>query len=188
MLKNTMRGNYKLLNVWRVSRHDEDKRFKPYDKVANRKLLWHGTNCGVVASCLQGGLRIMPHSGGRVGRGIYLASEHGKSSGYTRPGDMNGRRVGLMFLAEAALGDEHHITVDDSSLVAVPGGKDCVIALGAQEPDEADDAVIMIEGRKVVVPQGKPKKRNIQTNFAQSEYLLYNEAQHRIRYVCAFEF
>jgi len=28
------------------------------------------------------GLRIMPHSGGRVGSGIYLASENGKSSGY----------------------------------------------------------------------------------------------------------
>jgi hypothetical protein len=40
-------------------------------------LIWQ-----VVAAILKSGLRIMPHSGGRVGSGIYLASENGKSSGY----------------------------------------------------------------------------------------------------------
>ena len=38
----------------------------------------------VVAAILKGGLRIMPHSGGRVGRGIYFASENSKSAGYGR--------------------------------------------------------------------------------------------------------
>lgn len=33
----------------------------------------------VVAAILKSGLRIMPHSGGRVGSGIYMASEAGKS-------------------------------------------------------------------------------------------------------------
>ncbi|CAN0496018.1 unnamed protein product, partial [Laminaria digitata] len=32
----------------------------------------------VVAAIIKSGLRIMPHSGGRVGKGIYLASENGK--------------------------------------------------------------------------------------------------------------
>jgi len=36
----------------------------------------------VVVAILKSGLRIMPHSGGRVGKGIYFASENGKSSGY----------------------------------------------------------------------------------------------------------
>lgn len=36
----------------------------------------------VVAAILKSGLRIMPHSGGRVGRGIYFASENEKSAGY----------------------------------------------------------------------------------------------------------
>jgi hypothetical protein len=48
----------------------------------NRKLLWHGTKIAVVAAILQGGLRIMPHSGGRVGKGLYFASENAKSAGY----------------------------------------------------------------------------------------------------------
>ncbi len=57
-------------------------RFSTHEKVTNRKLLWHGTNVAVVAAILKSGLRIMPHSGGRVGRGIYFASENSKSAGY----------------------------------------------------------------------------------------------------------
>ena len=60
----------------------QDKRFKAHDKITNRKLLWHGTNVAVVAAILKSGLRIMPHSGGRVGSGIYFASENSKSAGY----------------------------------------------------------------------------------------------------------
>ena len=60
----------------------QDKLFKAHDKKENRKLLWHGTNVAVVAAILKSGLRIMPHSGGRVGRGIYFASENRKSAAY----------------------------------------------------------------------------------------------------------
>lgn len=59
-------------------------RFKVNDSIEVRKLLWHGTNVAVVAAILNAGLRIMPHSGGLVGRGIYFASEHSKSAGYGR--------------------------------------------------------------------------------------------------------
>ena len=57
-------------------------RFKVHDGIKERKLLWHGTNVAVVAAILKSGLRIMPHSGGRVGKGIYFASENEKSAGY----------------------------------------------------------------------------------------------------------
>lgn len=57
-------------------------RFEEHDDLENRRLLWHGTNIAVVAAILKSGLRIMPHSGGRVGRGIYFASENCKSAGY----------------------------------------------------------------------------------------------------------
>ena len=39
-----------------------------------------------------------------------------------------GKRVGFMFLAEATLGKEHHITRDDSSLKHAPPGFDSIIA------------------------------------------------------------
>lgn len=60
----------------------QGQRFCAHDNLENRRLLWHGTNIAVVAAILKSGLRIMPHSGGRVGRGIYFASENSKSAGY----------------------------------------------------------------------------------------------------------
>ena len=42
--------------------------------------------------------------------------------------------TGIMFLNEVALGKEHHITMDDSSLRKAPSGFDCVIAKGRTEP------------------------------------------------------
>ena len=63
----------------------QDTRFKQHDGIKERKLLWHGTNVAVVAAILSSGLRIMPHSGGRVGCGIYFASVQSKSAGYGKP-------------------------------------------------------------------------------------------------------
>ncbi|XP_027742062.1 protein mono-ADP-ribosyltransferase PARP3 isoform X1 [Empidonax traillii] len=71
-----------ILNIWQVARDGEDERFKAHDLLEHRRLLWHGTNVAVVAAILKSGLRIMPHSGGRVGKGIYFASENSKSAGY----------------------------------------------------------------------------------------------------------
>src|SRR5213594_4352996 len=114
--------------------------------------------CGMI---LGSGLRIMPHSGGRVGRGIYLASENGKSIGYV---GWSGS-TGVMFLTEAALGREHTITRDDSSLKAAPRGCDCVVARGRTEPDPKHDLEWEFDGKKVIVPQGKPVR---QSKFAKS--------------------
>jgi len=67
---NTRAGNnVELAEVFRVDRKPEGKRFADHDSLGNRKLLWHGTKVAVVAAILNTGLRIMPHSGGRVGRG-----------------------------------------------------------------------------------------------------------------------
>lgn len=176
-----------LQEVFKITRHGEEKRFSKYKNLDNRKLLWHGTNVAVVVACLSGGLRIMPHSGGRVGKGIYFASEHGKSAGYV---GTSADRTGIMFLSEVALGKEHHITRDDWKLTKPPAGYDCIIAQGQTEPDPSKDTTINIDGNEVVVPQTKPQKRAKYSSsyFSQSEYLIYNEAQNRIRYLCKYKF
>ena len=65
----------------------QGEHFSENDNLENRRLLWHGTNIAVVAAILKSGLRIMPHSGGRVGHGIYFASENCKSAAYGEAGD-----------------------------------------------------------------------------------------------------
>ncbi|XP_078678445.1 protein mono-ADP-ribosyltransferase PARP3-like [Branchiostoma floridae x Branchiostoma belcheri] len=177
----------KILNVWKVDRSGEGDRFKEHDHLENRKLLWHGTNVAVVAAILKTGLRIMPHSGGRVGRGIYFASENSKSAGYVGCASGN---VGIMFLNEVALGKEKRITRDDSSLTKAPSGFDSVVAVGHREPDPKKNTTMKLDGHTVVVPQGQPinQTEGQSSSFSQSEYLVYKENQCRIRYLLKMKF
>ncbi len=70
-----------ILDAFRMDREGELERFNKNKTMKNRKLLWHGTKVAVMVAILRGGLRIMPHAGGRVGRGLYFASENAKSAG-----------------------------------------------------------------------------------------------------------
>ncbi|XP_073325060.1 protein mono-ADP-ribosyltransferase PARP3 [Pagrus major] len=183
-LKMTSEGSYckpQILNVFEVDRETEGTRFSENDNLENRRLLWHGTNIAVVAAILKSGLRIMPHSGGRVGRGIYFASENSKSAGYVS----TSKTTGVMFLNEVALGKEKTITRDDSSLKKAPAGFDSVVARGSVEPDPSKDIFITMDGKKVAVPQGKPidQPQFSGSSFGNSEYLIYKESQCRIRYL-----
>jgi poly [ADP-ribose] polymerase len=114
-----------------VQRESEPARFAEHGDIVERKLLWHGTNVAVLVAILSTGLRIMPHSGGncpsiyvsllflylhyllncflflslgRVGKGIYFASENSKSAGYVGCTSDN---VGFMFLNEVFLQTLH---------------------------------------------------------------------------------
>lgn len=179
-------GHVKLMDVWRVDRHGEDKRFSKYSKLKNHKLLWHGTNIAVVAAILSSGLRIMPHSGGRCGSGIYLASEADKSQGYTSPSYK--RNIGCMFLAEAALGKEFSLLQDDSSLRKAPNQFDSVVARGRQTPASFEQMVL--GSNKVMLPIARPVNvpSNANSYFDQDEYLVYREEQVRLRYVLTVKF
>ncbi|XP_068598888.1 protein mono-ADP-ribosyltransferase PARP3 [Brachionichthys hirsutus] len=171
----------KILNVWELDRETEGARFDENDKLENRRLLWHGTNIAVVAAILKSGLRIMPHSGGRVGRGIYFASENSKSACYVR----TSKNTGVMFLCEVALGKEKTITKDNGSLRSAPPGFDSVVARGSVEPDPSQDTFITLEGKQIAVPQGKPinQPQFSGSSFGNSEYLIYKESQCRLRYL-----
>ena len=176
-------GTFNLKNIFRAERDHEKATFNAFDHLNNRRLLWHGTNVAVVSAILKSGLRIMPHSGGRVGKGIYLADMHEKSGGYCTGSDS----TVIMFLVEAPLGNMHEITRDDSSLVAPPSGFDSVRAKGTISPDETRAAYLTIDGKQVMVPQTKPITVNNGSRFQHNEYLVYREEQHRIRYVLEFE-
>ncbi|KAL7579499.1 hypothetical protein ACA910_007876 [Epithemia clementina (nom. ined.)] len=171
----------RLLDVWEVNRHSEGQRFKKFDMLDNRRLLWHGTNIAVVAPILTNGLRIMPHSGGRVGSGIYLAALQEKSAQYTSGYQA---KYACMFLCEAAMGKMHAIHSDGhhaSSLKKAPSGFDSVHAVGKLTPKVWGD--MEIDNKKVYVPVDKAEERDIETSFYHDEFLCYDEAQVRIRYI-----
>jgi poly [ADP-ribose] polymerase 2/3/4 len=177
----------KIKHLYTIDRQGEKERFDEHSHLSNRKLLWHGTNVAVVCAILKTGLRIMPHSGGRVGRGLYFASENDKSAGYVGT-SQNG--LGVMFLNEVALGQEYHITKDDSSLKSAPMGYDSVVAQGRTEPNPFDDVTIQGDYGSITVPVGKVEERKQYSSsyFSQTEYLVYKESQVRMKYMCLLDF
>lgn len=55
--------------------------------------------------------------------------------------------------------------------------------------DPKDDIVMKMGGKDVVVPQGAPINTQFtNSNFWQSEYLVYKESQTRIRYMLKMQF
>jgi len=166
-----------LLDAWRVDRDGEGGHFSKFDGLDNRRLLWHGTNLAVVAPILTSGLRIMPHSGGRVGAGIYLASMQQKSAQYTH----GGSKFACMFLCEGALGKTHVIEHDDWTIKEPPQGYDSVLAIGQIAPKIWKN--IEVDEKSVSVPQSGPVKQNQRSSFYHDEFLVYDEAQVRLRYV-----
>jgi len=172
---------HKLLNVWAVDRQNESTRYKKFDELDNRRLLWHGTNLAVVAPIITSGLRIMPHSGGLVGAGIYLASMQSKSAQYT-----SGRRTGnsnfsCMFLCEAAMGKMHLVTSRSPGLKKAPNGFDSVHAVGSFTPKSW--TTVDIDGKAVQVPNSSGHSSGTSSFFHHDEFLIYDEAQIRLRYV-----
>ena len=184
------RGGVQLLQLWAVERKGEAQRFRKYDHLDNRRLLWHGTNVAVAAAILKTGLRIMPtaSSGSRVGRGIYLASEAAKSEMYCRTAKVGKQNHGLLFLCEAPLGKPKYITRDDWTLTAAPRGYDSVIARGSREPDKRHDTTLRLGTHDVQVAQASVVSTGVSSSFRESEYLVYDESQCRIRFVARCQF
>lgn len=114
-----------VLEVFSVARHGEKKRYKPFSKIANRMLLWHGSRITNFAGILSQvslcctyiswntpcpplqGLRIAPPeapvTGYMFGKGVYFADMVSKSANYCHTSPSN--PVGVLLLCEVALGD-----------------------------------------------------------------------------------
>jgi len=171
-----------LLDVYKVNRAGELDNFKKFDDLEHRKLLWHGSKVAVFAAILTTGLKIMPHSGGRVGRGLYFADMIGKSAGYC--GLHN--NIGLLLLNEVALGKIHEITRDDPSLVVAPKPANSVLAKGLRMPDPKDDFAdkeLSHTEHPVIIPQGKIKTLSHSSTFAHNEFLVYDAGQVTMKYL-----
>ncbi|KAB1264061.1 Poly [ADP-ribose] polymerase 3 [Camelus dromedarius] len=150
----------------------QGNQFQAHSKLGNQKLLWHGTNMAAVAAILTSGLRIMPHSGGRVGKGIYFAPENSKSASCATGMSCGAHHIDYMFLGEVALGTEYHFTDDKPSLKQPPA---CFNS----------DTELELDGQQVAVPQGQPVPcpEFSSSSFSQSEYLIYQESQCHLRYL-----
>lgn len=173
-----------IVNVFKIRRDSDEKRFEEKKGLGNRMLLWHGSRLTNYVGILSQGLRIAPPeapcSGYRFGKGIYFADLAQLSSRYCRAW---GGQPFIMLLCDVALGKTADLKRDQFMTTALPG-TDSTKALGTIEPDPAEN-VVRPDG--VVVPCGKILENgNKNVSCFEHQYIVYDVAQCRLQYLIQF--
>ncbi|XP_062916245.1 poly [ADP-ribose] polymerase 2 isoform X1 [Mobula hypostoma] len=178
----------KLLEVFEVARESEKEVFR--SDLGNRRLLWHGSRMSNWVSILNRGLCITPPeapvTGYMFGKGIYFADMSSKSANYcfaTREQDL-----GLLLLCEVALGNCNELLTADAGADHLPAGKHSTMGLGRVAPKEGNS--VSLDG--VMVPMGPGKETGVKNphgyTLNYNEYVVYQPAQVRMRYLLKVQF
>ncbi|XP_037537826.1 poly [ADP-ribose] polymerase 2 [Nematolebias whitei] len=183
-------GDYTMtvLDVFSVDRDKESDSFLSH--LHNRTLLWHGSRLSNWVGILGKGLRVAPPeapvTGYMFGKGIYFADMSSKSANYCFANQSN--HVGLLLLCEVALGDCNELLDADYEANNLPAGKHSTKGLGRTGPDPKN--AVTLNG--ATVPLGPPVKSGVGTTSGYSllynEFVVYNPAQARMRYLLRVQF
>lgn len=173
-------------DVFKCARQGEARRYKPFKKLHNRRLLWHGSRLTNYVGILSHGLKIAPPeapvSGYMFGKGLYFADMVSKSANYCFTSRQN--NTGLMLLSEVALGDMHELK-DAEYIKKLPNGKHSTFGIGKTQPNpngwETRDGV--------QVPCGLPlRDDNLKSSLLYNEFIVYDVAQVNIKYLLKMSF
>lgn len=176
-----------VVNIFKVQRNGERKRFEPFAKMANRKMLWHGSRTTNFVGILSHGLRIAPPeapiSGYMFGKGIYFADMVSKSANYCFTSRAN--NTGLVMLCEVALGTPVELNLPEE-VNSLPKGHHSVKGIGKTYPNP-ECAEYLENG--VEIPLGIPiTDLTVESALLYNEYIVYNEAQVNIKYLFNLKF
>ncbi|XP_047446376.1 poly [ADP-ribose] polymerase 2 isoform X2 [Mugil cephalus] len=177
-----------ILDIFSVDKNGERDNF--LSQLDNRTLLWHGSRLSNWVGILSKGLRVAPPeapvTGYMFGKGIYFADMSSKSANYCFPNQNN--PVGLLLLCEVALGDSNELLDANYEASNLPDGKHSTKGLGRTGPDPKNS--VTLDG--VVVPMGPGEPRDVgRTNgysLLYNEYIVYDPAQVRMRYLLRIRF
>ncbi|XP_017873447.1 PREDICTED: poly [ADP-ribose] polymerase [Drosophila arizonae] len=176
-----------IIDVFKVARQGEARRFKPFKKLHNRKLLWHGSRLTNFVGILSHGLKIAPPeappTGYMFGKGIYFADMVSKSANYCCTSQQNS--TGLMMLSEVALGDMMECTAA-KYVTELPKGKHSCFGHGRTMPDPKESH---FRDDGVEIPLGKPiTDDKLKSSLLYNEFIVYDIAQVNIQYLFRMEF
>ncbi|XP_013185212.2 poly [ADP-ribose] polymerase isoform X1 [Amyelois transitella] len=172
--------------VFKVVRDGEEKRYKPFKKLHNRRLLWHGSRVTNFAGILSQGLRIAPPeapvTGYMFGKGIYFADMVSKSANYCCTS--KDKPVGVMLLCEVALGNMKECRKAEY-VTKLPAGTHSVFGAGRTEPDPAHALKLDDD---TLVPLGPPLASDRKCDLLYNEYIVYDVAQVNVKYLLQMKF
>lgn len=172
--------------IFKIDREGEYQRYRSFQELPNRQMLWHGSRATNYAGILSQGLRIAPPeapvTGYMFGKGVYFADMVSKSANYCHTSQSD--PVGLILLGEVALGNMHELK-KASHITKLPKGKHSVKGVGRTAPDPS--ATVTLDG--VQVPLGKGCNTNIDdTSLMYNEYIVYDVAQVNLKYLLKIKF
>ncbi|XP_078399002.1 poly [ADP-ribose] polymerase 1 [Cetorhinus maximus] len=175
-----------VMEIFKIKRDGEEQRFGPFSELHNRQLLWHGSRITNFAGILSQGLRIAPPeapvTGYMFGKGVYFADMVSKSANYCHTSQAE--PVGLILLAEVALGNMHELK-RANHITKLPKGKHSVKGIGKTAPDPG--ATIKMDG--VDVPLGKGVQTQVtDSSLLYNEYIVYDVAQVNMKYLLKLNF
>lgn len=173
-------------DIFNVERVGESRRYKPFKKLHNRKLLWHGSRLTNFVGILSNGLKIAPPeapvTGYMFGKGVYFADMVSKSANYCCTTSSN--NTGLMLLCEVALGDMLECTKSEY-ITELPKGKHSVKGCGKTFPNPDESHVA--DG--VEIPLGKPVTiKKLASSLLYNEFIVYDVAQINVKYLFKLNF
>ncbi|RCN44675.1 Poly(ADP-ribose) polymerase catalytic domain protein [Ancylostoma caninum] len=176
-----------IVDVIRVDRADEDKKFKA--DLGNRMLLWHGSGTANYGGILSQGLRIAPPeapvTGYMFGKGVYFADMASKSANYCKV--VTDGADGLLLLCDVALGKvKPELNAKEYTLKKLRGFNS-VQGLGKTEPNPSE-AIKSEEG--YTIPLGKPVDANQDKDCSllYNEYIVYDVNQIKLKYLVRTKF
>lgn len=173
--------------IFKVDRAGEKRRYKPFKKLHNRKLLWHGSRLTNYIGILSHGLKIAPPdapvTGYMFGKGIYFADMVSKSANYCCTSRQNS--TGLMLLSEVALGDMMELNAA-KYVTKLPKDMHSAKGLGKTYPNP-DETHVRSDG--VEIPLGQPiTDDNLQSSLLYNEFIVYDVAQVNVQYMFKINF
>eukprot|EP00808_Paulinella_micropora_P017853 g46431.t1 len=178
-----------LLDLFSLDREADRLAFQTYESTPNRQLLWHGSRLTNFVGIVSQGLRIAPPeapvTGYMFGKGLYFADMVSKSANYCHASKEN--PVGLLLLCEVALGHPKSLFAADYEADAKLGDALSVFGEGKTGPIP-EEAVRLPDG--VLVPSGNyaPRKLPQPSSLLYNEYVVYDTAQVRMRYLVKLKF
>ncbi|XP_065208897.1 poly [ADP-ribose] polymerase-like [Planococcus citri] len=177
-----------IVEIFKVEREGEHKRYEPFKKVHNRKLLWHGSRLPNFAGILSQGLRVAPPdapmNGYMFGKGIYFADRVSKSANYCDSKNTN--NTGLVLLCQVALGNMYKLRTR-KYLSKPPAGKHSVIGLGKIEPDPSQ-SIFREDGVEIPLGKGIRSRTHTRRELHHNEYVVYDVAQVKVEYLVQLKF
>jgi len=173
--------------VYSVEREGEERRFKPFRKLHNRRLLWHGSRLSNLAGILSKGLKIAPTeaptTGYMFGKGLYFADCVSKSANYCRASRNQPRA--LLLLCEVAMGDMYPCTSAEY-LDQAPHGYHSTTGLGKSGLDASNE--VTMESGAVACPGPLiPNPEASSSSLLYNEFIVYDTNQVKIQYMVEVE-